>query len=180
MRRTGTDSGEFSPVARLTLKQAPTCTLLNTLRNSLLFFKYMIPLRSQQVSYTVVLPVNFDFITYHLSLSLRDESVTNLPNFVIRMGTFYTTHKTSHYYAFHGVPVPHTFDPPSAVRFRSLLAKMQSLHTVVYHGAIPVLGSQFIEISYIDLAEQTFRVSLIFSPRKESNLTNIVDHEKNL
>ena len=86
MRRTGTDSGEFSPVARLTLKQAPTCTLLNTLRNSLLFFKYMIPLRSQQVSYTVVLPVNFDFITYHLSLSLRDESVTNLPNFVIRIG----------------------------------------------------------------------------------------------
>ncbi len=33
-------------------------------------------------------------------------------------------------------------------------------HTVVYHGAIPVLCSRLIEISYIDLAEQTLSVSL--------------------
>ena len=31
-------------------------------------------------------------------------------------------------------------------------------HTVVYHGAIPVLCSKLIEISYIDLAEQTLSV----------------------
>ena len=35
-------------------------------------------------------------------------------------------------------------------------------HTVVYHGAIPVLCSKLIEISYIDLAEQTLSVSLMF------------------
>lgn len=35
-------------------------------------------------------------------------------------------------------------------------------HTVVYHGAIPVLCSKLIEISYIDLAEQTLSVSLLF------------------
>ena len=35
-------------------------------------------------------------------------------------------------------------------------------HTVVYHGAIPVLCSKLIEISYIDLAEQTLSVC---SPR---------------
>lgn len=34
-------------------------------------------------------------------------------------------------------------------------------HTVVYHGAIPVLCSKLIEISYIDLAEQTLSVSNI-------------------
>lgn len=34
-------------------------------------------------------------------------------------------------------------------------------HTVVYHGAIPVLCSKLIEISYIDLAEQTLSVSLV-------------------
>jgi E3 ubiquitin-protein ligase TRIP12 len=34
-------------------------------------------------------------------------------------------------------------------------------HTVVYHGAIPVLCSKLIEISYIDLAEQTLSVSII-------------------
>jgi E3 ubiquitin-protein ligase TRIP12 len=34
-------------------------------------------------------------------------------------------------------------------------------HTVVYHGAIPVLCSKLIEISYIDLAEQTLSVSLL-------------------
>lgn len=32
--------------------------------------------------------------------------------------------------------------------------------TVVYHGAIPVLCSKLIEISYIDLAEQTLSVRL--------------------
>ena len=35
-------------------------------------------------------------------------------------------------------------------------------HTVVYHGAIPVLCSKLIEISYIDLAEQTLSVSFVF------------------
>jgi E3 ubiquitin-protein ligase TRIP12 len=34
-------------------------------------------------------------------------------------------------------------------------------HTVVYHGAIPVLCSKLIEISYIDLAEQTLSVSFV-------------------
>lgn len=41
-------------------------------------------------------------------------------------------------------------------------------HSVVYHGAIPVLCSKLIEISYIDLAEQTLSVSpsdtLLLSP----------------
>lgn len=32
-------------------------------------------------------------------------------------------------------------------------------HTVVYHGAIPVLCSKLVEILYIDLAEQTLSVS---------------------
>lgn len=36
-------------------------------------------------------------------------------------------------------------------------------HTVVYHGAIPVLCGKLIEISYIDLAEQTLSVSPVFS-----------------
>ena len=36
-------------------------------------------------------------------------------------------------------------------------------HTVVYHGAIPVLCSKLIEISYIDLAEQTLSVSRYIS-----------------
>ena len=36
-------------------------------------------------------------------------------------------------------------------------------HTVVYHGAIPVLCSKLIEISYIDLAEQTLSVSGLIS-----------------
>ena len=35
-------------------------------------------------------------------------------------------------------------------------------HTVVYHGAIPVLCSKLIEISCIDLAEQTLSVSIFF------------------
>lgn len=35
-------------------------------------------------------------------------------------------------------------------------------HTVVYHGAIPVLCSKLIEISYIDLAEQTLSVSDLY------------------
>jgi E3 ubiquitin-protein ligase TRIP12 len=34
-------------------------------------------------------------------------------------------------------------------------------HTVVYHGAIPVLCRKLIEISYIDLAEQTLSVSTL-------------------
>lgn len=34
-------------------------------------------------------------------------------------------------------------------------------HTVVYHGAIPVLCSKLIEISYIDLAEQTLSVCVL-------------------
>ena len=33
-----------------------------------------------------------------------------------------------------------------------------SAHTVVYHGAVPVLCSKLVEISYIDLAEQTLSV----------------------
>jgi E3 ubiquitin-protein ligase TRIP12 len=36
-------------------------------------------------------------------------------------------------------------------------------HTVVYHGAIPVLCSKLIEISYIDLAEQTLSVSTVLT-----------------
>lgn len=36
-------------------------------------------------------------------------------------------------------------------------------HTVVYHGAIPVLCSKLIEISYIDLAEQTLSVCFVLS-----------------
>jgi E3 ubiquitin-protein ligase TRIP12 len=39
-------------------------------------------------------------------------------------------------------------------------------HTVVYHGAIPVLCSKLIEISYIDLAEQTLSVSFLFSSKR--------------
>jgi E3 ubiquitin-protein ligase TRIP12 len=45
-------------------------------------------------------------------------------------------------------------------------------HTVVYHGAIPVLCSKLIEISYIDLAEQTLSVStpiLLLSSVTNSN-----------
>ena len=40
-------------------------------------------------------------------------------------------------------------------------------HTVVYHGAIPVLCSKLIEISYIDLAEQTLSASLLFSSKNQ-------------
>jgi E3 ubiquitin-protein ligase TRIP12 len=36
-------------------------------------------------------------------------------------------------------------------------------HKVVYHGAIPVLCSKVIEISYIDLAEQTVYVLCRFA-----------------
>lgn len=36
-------------------------------------------------------------------------------------------------------------------------------HTVVYHGAIPVLCSKLIEIAYIDLAEQTLSVSFFLA-----------------
>lgn len=37
-----------------------------------------------------------------------------------------------------------------------------SAHTVVYHGAVPVLCSKLVEISYIDLAEQTLSVCLAY------------------
>ena len=40
-------------------------------------------------------------------------------------------------------------------------------HTVVYHGAIPVLCSKLIEISYIDLAERTLSASLLFSSKNQ-------------
>jgi E3 ubiquitin-protein ligase TRIP12 len=39
-------------------------------------------------------------------------------------------------------------------------------HTVVYHGAIPVLCSKLIEISYIDLAEQTLSVRPCHHPTR--------------
>ena len=53
-------------------------------------------------------------------------------------------------------------------------------HTVVYHGAIPVLCSKLIEISYIDLAEQTLSVSLSF-PLIPSDFHNTcLDHGKDL
>ena len=41
-------------------------------------------------------------------------------------------------------------------------------HTVVYHGAIPVLCSKLIEISYIDLAEQTLSVSFSYLFRSQN------------
>jgi E3 ubiquitin-protein ligase TRIP12 len=34
-------------------------------------------------------------------------------------------------------------------------------HTIVYHGAIPILCSKLVEISYIDLAEQTLSVRIL-------------------
>jgi E3 ubiquitin-protein ligase TRIP12 len=43
-------------------------------------------------------------------------------------------------------------------------------HTVVYHGAIPVLCSKLIEISYIDLAEQTLSVGLVFFVQPRESL----------
>ena len=49
-------------------------------------------------------------------------------------------------------------------------------HTVVYHGAIPVLCSKLIEISYIDLAEQTLSVcSPHFLPLPKRMLICIID-----
>ena len=49
-------------------------------------------------------------------------------------------------------------------------------HTVVYHGAIPVLCSKLIEISYIDLAEQTLSVcSPHFFPLHRCMLICIID-----
>ena len=53
-------------------------------------------------------------------------------------------------------------------------------HTVVYHGAIPVLCSKLIEISYIDLAEQTLSVCLLFSSKKRIKSDKYIDHGKNL
>jgi E3 ubiquitin-protein ligase TRIP12 len=54
-------------------------------------------------------------------------------------------------------------------------------HTVVYHGAIPVLCSKLMEISYIDLAEQTLSVSLssVFVPKKRIKSDKYIDHGKN-
>ena len=52
-------------------------------------------------------------------------------------------------------------------------------HTVVYHGAIPVLCSKLIEISYIDLAEQTLSVSLLFSSINQIKSDKYIDHGKN-
>lgn len=50
-------------------------------------------------------------------------------------------------------------------------------HTVVYHGAIPVLCSKLIEISYIDLAEQTLSVSALSCTLYSTNNSNIIsDH----
>ena len=51
-------------------------------------------------------------------------------------------------------------------------------HTVVYHGAIPVLCSKLIEISYIDLAEQTLSVSFLYSC-KIIKFDKYIDHGKN-
>lgn len=51
-------------------------------------------------------------------------------------------------------------------------------HTVVYHGAIPVLCSKLIEISYIDLAEQTLSVRLLFSSKRVKS-DKYIDHGKN-
>lgn len=55
-------------------------------------------------------------------------------------------------------------------------------HTVVYHGAIPVLCSKLIEISYIDLAEQTLSVSIlsILSSRPLRGSYMSTDHGKDI
>ena len=45
-------------------------------------------------------------------------------------------------------------------------------HTLVYHGAIPVLCSKLLEISYIDLAEQTLIVSLFGTTLVEGMMLN--------
>lgn len=46
-------------------------------------------------------------------------------------------------------------------------------HTLVYHGAIPVLCSKLLEISYIDLAEQTLIVSSVLYVSLEVVLDNL-------
>lgn len=55
-------------------------------------------------------------------------------------------------------------------------------HTVVYHGAIPVLCSKLIEISYIDLAEQTLSVSLFVFPcfNQEQFYMSLSDHGEDI
>ena len=53
-------------------------------------------------------------------------------------------------------------------------------HTVVYHGAIPVLCSKLIEISYIDLAEQTLSVSLSVPLIHSDSHNTCLDHGKDL
>jgi E3 ubiquitin-protein ligase TRIP12 len=53
-------------------------------------------------------------------------------------------------------------------------------HTVVYHGAIPVLCSKLIEISYIDLAEQTLSVSCRPSVRGFCLMVTLSDAGENI
>ena len=53
-------------------------------------------------------------------------------------------------------------------------------HTVVYHGAIPVLCSKLIEISYIDLAEQTLSVSCCSLTRVFLSIMFTTDAGENL
>lgn len=52
-------------------------------------------------------------------------------------------------------------------------------HTVVYHGAVPVLCSKLIDIQYIDLAEQTLSVSWVRSHILRL-LTSCLDARKNI
>jgi E3 ubiquitin-protein ligase TRIP12 len=52
-------------------------------------------------------------------------------------------------------------------------------HTVVYHGAIPVLCSKLIEISYIDLAEQTLSVCSFYHLITTILTPRLVDSGKN-
>ena len=53
-------------------------------------------------------------------------------------------------------------------------------HTVVYHGAIPVLCSKLIEISYIDLAEQTLSVSVFIATQLPGFSHPVVDYGENI
>lgn len=53
-------------------------------------------------------------------------------------------------------------------------------HTVVYHGAIPVLCSKLIEISYIDLAEQTLSVCPCCHLLLSFSHVNFIDSGKDL
>lgn len=53
-------------------------------------------------------------------------------------------------------------------------------HTVVYHGAIPVLCSKLIEISYIDLAEQTLSVRFFYHLILTFLTHRLIDSGKNI